>query len=39
VEFKVPLIGGAVESVVGRLLVQNISSMQRFTTEWIKQHA
>lgn len=38
VEFKVPLIGGAVESVVGGLLVQNISFMQRFTTEWSTEH-
>lgn len=39
VEFKVPLVGGAVENVMGRLLIQNISTMQRFTTEWIKEHA
>lgn len=39
VEFRVPMIGGAVESVMGRLLVQNISVMQRFTTDWIQAHA
>jgi Protein of unknown function (DUF2505) len=36
---KVPLIGGKVESVMGRLLVQNISAMQGFTTEWVQEHA
>jgi hypothetical protein len=39
VEFKVPLVGGAVETVMGRLLVQNISTMQRFTTKWIQEHS
>jgi Protein of unknown function (DUF2505) len=39
VEFRVPLIGGTVESIMGRLLIQNISVIQRFTTEWIKEHA
>jgi Protein of unknown function (DUF2505) len=38
VEFRVPLIGGTVESTMGRLFVQNISFMQRFTTEWITEH-
>ena len=39
VEFKVPLIGGQVENIMGRLLVQNISVIQRFTTQWITEHA
>lgn len=38
VEFKVPLIGGQIENIMGRLLVQNISFMQRFTAEWITEH-
>ncbi len=37
--FDVPIIGGTVETVMGRLLVQNISAMQHFTTEWITEHA
>jgi hypothetical protein len=36
---KVPLIGGKVEGIVGRLLVQNISAMQDFTTEWLSEQA
>ncbi|BBY44256.1 hypothetical protein A5765_10950 [Mycolicibacterium celeriflavum] len=35
VEFKVPLVGGKIEAVMGRLLVQQISAIQRFTTKWI----
>lgn len=38
VEFKVPLVGGQIENIMGRLLVQNISVIQRFTTEWINEH-
>ncbi|MET4428129.1 MULTISPECIES: DUF2505 domain-containing protein [unclassified Mycolicibacterium] len=37
VQFRVPMIGGAVEGIMGRLLVQNISAMQRFTTAWIQE--
>jgi hypothetical protein len=39
VEFRVPLVGGTIESVMGRLLVQQISVIQRFTTKWITEHA
>jgi hypothetical protein len=39
VEFKVPLVGGQIENVMGRLLVQQLSVIQRFTAEWITQHA
>jgi hypothetical protein len=39
VEFKVPLVGGKIESFIGRQLVQQISEVQRFTTEWITEHA
>jgi hypothetical protein len=39
VEFKVPLVGGKIESVVARLLAQQISGLQRFTTNWITEHA
>ncbi|OBI72031.1 DUF2505 domain-containing protein [Mycobacterium sp. E740] len=38
VEFKVPLVGGQIEAVMGRLLVQQISTIQRFTAEWIEDH-
>jgi hypothetical protein len=39
VEFKVPLIGGKIESFFGRQLVQQISAIQGFTTKWITEHA
>jgi hypothetical protein len=38
-EFKVPLIGGKIESMIGRQLVEQISAMLRFTAEWITEHA
>lgn len=39
VEFKVPLVGGKIESLIGRQLVQQISVLQRFTAKWITEHA
>ena len=39
VEFKVPLIGGKVESFVARQFAQGIPEIQRFTTGWITEHA
>ena len=36
VEFKVPLVGGKIESLMGHSLVQQISVIQRFTAKWIK---
>ena len=39
VEFKVPLVGGKIESFIGRQLVQQISEIQRFTAKWITEHA
>ncbi|MUL83977.1 DUF2505 domain-containing protein [Mycobacterium sp. CBMA247] len=38
VEFTVPLIGGRIENLMGRVLVQNITALQAFTTEWINTH-
>lgn len=38
VEFKAPLIGGQIEHLMGRVLVQNITALQRFTAEWITAH-
>jgi hypothetical protein len=39
VEFKVPLVGGKIESLMGRLLVQQISVIQQFTAKWITDNA
>jgi hypothetical protein len=39
VEFKVPLIGGKIESMIGGQLVEQVSAMLRFTAEWITKHA
>ncbi|ORB65757.1 DUF2505 domain-containing protein [Mycolicibacterium tusciae] len=39
VEFKVPLIGGKIERLVGRLLAQQISGLQRYTAKWITEQA
>jgi hypothetical protein len=39
VEFKVPLIGGKIESIIGRQLVEDISSILRFTAKWITEQA
>ena len=39
VEFKVPLVGGKIESVMGRSLAQQFSVIQRFTAKWITEHA
>jgi hypothetical protein len=39
VEFKVPLLGGTIESYVAREFAQSIPQIQRFTTTWISEHA
>jgi len=39
VEVRVPLIGGKIESMVSRSLAQNVSAVQDFTAEWIKEQA
>ncbi|KRE34705.1 hypothetical protein ASG82_00335 [Mycobacterium sp. Soil538] len=39
VEFKVPLVGGKIESFIGGQLVDQISVVQDFTTKWIAEHA
>jgi len=39
VEFKVPLVGGKIESLIGRQLVKQFSAVQGFTAEWITEHA
>jgi hypothetical protein len=38
-EFKVPLVGGAIESYFGRQIVEETPEMLRFTTKWITEHA
>jgi hypothetical protein len=39
VEFRVPLIGGKVEGVICRQLVEQLSQMLRFTEEWVTENA
>ena len=39
VEFKVPLIGGKIESLIGRQLAQQFSAIQGFTAKWITENA
>ncbi|AFM18247.1 Protein of unknown function (DUF2505) [Mycolicibacterium chubuense NBB4] len=39
VEFKVPLVGAMIEAVMGKLLAQQISVIQQFTTKWIAEFA
>jgi hypothetical protein len=38
VEFKVPLVGGKIESYIAREFAQGIPEIQRFTTTWITQN-
>lgn len=39
VEFKVPLVGGRIESYLARHFVDQIAAIQRFTTAWIADQA
>jgi Protein of unknown function (DUF2505) len=39
VEFKVPLVGGKIESLLGRQLAKQFSVIQGFTAKWITEHA
>jgi hypothetical protein len=38
VEFKVPLVGGMIESYVAREFAEGIREIQRFTTRWVIEH-
>jgi hypothetical protein len=38
VEVNVPLVGGTIESLIGGRLGDDISEVQRFTTEWIAEN-
>jgi hypothetical protein len=39
VEFKVPLVGGTVESFIAREFANGIPDVQDFTARWISEHA
>lgn len=39
VEFKVPLVGGKIEALIGRLLGPQFSALQRFTAKWIAENS
>ena len=39
VEFRVPLVGGKIESYIGGQFAKHIPEIQRFTTAWIAEHA
>jgi hypothetical protein len=39
VEFKVPLVGGTIESFIARGFAQGIPDIQQFTAEWVAEHA
>lgn len=39
VQFKVPVVGGTVESFIAREFAQGIPDIQRFTATWIGEHA
>lgn len=39
VEFRVPVIGGRIEDYLARVIVEGLSKVQSFTTEWIIDHA
>lgn len=38
VNFKVPLVGGKIEGMIGRLMVPQFAVIQRFTAKWISQN-
>jgi Protein of unknown function (DUF2505) len=39
VEFKVPLVGGTIESFIAREFARGIPEIQRFTAMWVTEHA
>jgi hypothetical protein len=39
VEFKVPLVGGTVESFIAREFANGIPDIQAFTARWVSEHA
>ncbi len=38
VEVKVPMVGGKIETYIGSQLAEQITAIQRFTTEWIAEN-
>ncbi len=39
VEFKVPLVGGTVESFIAREFANGVPDLQDFTARWVTEHA
>jgi Protein of unknown function (DUF2505) len=39
VEFKVPLVGGTIESFIAREFAQGIPDIPHFITKWVNEHA
>lgn len=39
VEFKVPLVGGTIESFIAREFARGIPDIQHFITTWVTEHA
>jgi hypothetical protein len=39
VEFKVPLVGGTVESFIAREFAEGVPNIQEFTAKWVAEHA
>jgi hypothetical protein len=39
VEFKVPLVGGTIESFIAREFARGIPDIQHFITKWVSEHA
>jgi hypothetical protein len=39
VEFKVPLVGGTIESFIAREFARGIPDIQHFITKWVTEHA
>jgi Protein of unknown function (DUF2505) len=39
VEFKVPLVGGTIESFIAREFAQGIPNIRDFTAKWVAEHA
>ncbi len=39
VEFKVPLVGGTVETFIAREFAKGIPDLQNFTARWVTEHA
>ena len=39
VEFKVPLVGGTIESFIAREFARGIPDIQHFLTKWVTEHA